>query len=159
MSRKPLYIFDIDGTVADLTHRLPAITCDSPQWDDFYEACDKDDPISNVITTARKLLESGCELWFFTGRMNSGDVKKKTLTWLNKHVTHGFYNIRGLENRVVMRPPADYRADNIIKLEMLENMLEIDRNRLVATFDDRQRVVDMWRENNVQCFQVAEGDF
>jgi hypothetical protein len=35
----------------------------------------------------------------------------------------------------------------------------IDRERLVGAFDDRQRVVDMWRRNGITCFQVAPGDF
>lgn len=32
-------------------------------------------------------------------------------------------------------------------------------NRLVMTFDDRDRVVAMWRRNGVVCAQVAPGDF
>ena len=28
-----------------------------------------------------------------------------------------------------------------------------------AVFDDRQQVVDMWRDNGLQVFQVADGDF
>ena len=34
-----------------------------------------------------------------------------------------------------------------------------ERNRLTAVFDDRDKVVQMWRENGVPCFQVAKGDF
>jgi len=26
-------------------------------------------------------------------------------------------------------------------------------------FDDRQQVVDMWRQNGLTCFQVADGNF
>jgi len=26
-------------------------------------------------------------------------------------------------------------------------------------FDDRQQVVDMWRQNDLTCFQVADGNF
>jgi len=28
-----------------------------------------------------------------------------------------------------------------------------------VVFDDRDRVVKMWRENGIRCFQVAEGNF
>jgi hypothetical protein len=38
-------------------------------------------------------------------------------------------------------------------------MLVDDRQRLVAAFDDRDRVVQMWRAAGVTCFQVAPGEF
>ena len=30
---------------------------------------------------------------------------------------------------------------------------------IFAVFDDRNQVVDMWRQNGLTCFQVADGDF
>lgn len=33
------------------------------------------------------------------------------------------------------------------------------RRRLVAVFDDRDKVVSMWRARGVACFQVAPGAF
>jgi len=38
-------------------------------------------------------------------------------------------------------------------------MLTEDKSRLVAVFDDRDRVVKMWRDVGVTCFQVADGEF
>lgn len=38
-------------------------------------------------------------------------------------------------------------------------MTEYDRRRLVAVFDDRDKVVSMWRARGVACFQVAPGAF
>ena len=35
----------------------------------------------------------------------------------------------------------------------------IDKNDVFAVFDDRIQVVDMWRQNGLTCFQVADGDF
>ena len=32
-------------------------------------------------------------------------------------------------------------------------------NRILCVFDDRTKVVNMWRENGLSCFQVAPGDF
>lgn len=34
-----IYIFDLDGTVADLTHRLHFITGETKDWDGFHGAC------------------------------------------------------------------------------------------------------------------------
>jgi hypothetical protein len=33
------------------------------------------------------------------------------------------------------------------------------KDRILCVFDDRQKVVDMWRDNGIDCFQVAPGDF
>lgn len=57
-----------------------------------------------------------------------------------------------------MRAAGDYRADNIIKGELLATMVE-DGFIPTLVIDDRNQVVDMWRANNIQCVQVAEGDF
>lgn len=48
---KPLYIFDLDGTLADLTHRLHFLEnkTDKRRWDKFHAACSKDKPKYNVI--------------------------------------------------------------------------------------------------------------
>ena len=45
--QKPLYIFDLDGTIADISHRRHIIesdTRDSGKWRRFYSACDRDAP-------------------------------------------------------------------------------------------------------------------
>ena len=36
---------------------------------------------------------------------------------------------------------------------------DVDIDDVFMTVDDRQKVVDMWRENGLTCFQVAPGDF
>ena len=60
---------------------------------------------------------------------------------------------------LMMRDEGDHSADDDLKKRWLDSMLIDDRNRLVAAFDDRDRVVKMWRDNDVACFQVAPGDF
>lgn len=57
-----------------------------------------------------------------------------------------------------MRALGDYRADNIVKKEILDQFLEEGVNPTVV-FDDRNQVVEMWRENNIPCIQVAKGNF
>ena len=34
-----------------------------------------------------------------------------------------------------------------------------DKDKIVCIFDDRSKVVDMWRDNGLTCMQVAPGDF
>lgn len=57
-----------------------------------------------------------------------------------------------------MRKNGDYRADDVVKREWLTIGL-IPRGRVLCAFDDRKRVVDMWRSEGITCYQVAPGDF
>ena len=54
-------------------------------------------------------------------------------------------------------PEMRYMPDEILKKAMLDTFVDIDD--VFMTVDDRQKVVDMWRENGLTCFQVAPGDF
>jgi hypothetical protein len=57
-----------------------------------------------------------------------------------------------------MRPANDHRQDNFIKFEILEQIRH-EYGEPFMVFDDRDQVVNMWRENGVRCMQVAPGDF
>ena len=78
-------------------------------------------------------------------------VEEQTVTWLWKHGV--------IWANLKMRPAGDYTPDDELKESWLHAMSPEDRARLVMVFDDRQRVVDMWRRNGVVCVQVAPGDF
>ncbi len=155
ITMKPLYIFDIDGTMALIDHRRDILKSDDPnRWRRFYAACDEDLPNVPVIATMEALRLSGADIWFFSGR--SEEVRRKTITWL---VIHTSFQPWDFENILSMRAEMDYTADDILKKQWLDSMLVDDRNRLVAAFDDRDRVVAMWRAAGVPCFQVAPGEF
>jgi hypothetical protein len=149
---KELYIFDIDGTLANLEHRLHFIKQKSPDWDSFHNNVIYDKPIRSVIKTCQ-MLSTFCDIWYFTGRMES--CRENTITWIYRNVVG--YSVA--YPNVTMRNQGDTRADFVVKQEMLDNMLQVDRDRLVAVFDDRQQVVDMFRNNGIQVFQCAKGNF
>lgn len=58
-----------------------------------------------------------------------------------------------------MRKAGDYRPDDVVKKEWLDGLSPIDRARIAMTFDDRDRMVRMYRTAGIPCMQVAEGDF
>jgi hypothetical protein len=153
---KPLYIFDLDGTLAEIEHRKHILQDkhDPNRWRRFYSACDKDTPCAAVVNTMHSLCIAGCEVWIFSGR--SDEVRQQTVNWLCAQTS---LSAHYLENRLLMRREGDYTADDELKLSWLKDMLPEDRERLVAVFDDRDRVVSMWREAGVPCFQVAPGAF
>jgi hypothetical protein len=175
----PLYIFDLDGTLALIEHRRHFVTpaaCDlcigegriplahgscpacggsgkeKADWPAFYAACVRDEPNWPVISTMSALLRSGADVQIWSGR--SAEVMNETLAWL-----HRFFEIDMDEVQLCMRLEGDYTPDEQLKQSWLQGLNESDRRRLVAVFDDRQKVVNMWRANGVACFQVAPGEF
>ena len=56
-----------------------------------------------------------------------------------------------------MRRKNDNRPDEIIKKEFVVELNILDKIFLI--FDDRDKVVRMWRSMSLTCFQVAEGFF
>lgn len=156
---KPLYIFDLDGTLALIEHRRHIIedpSRDDSKWRRFYAACDKDLPNDPVISVMERLRHSGCDVWVWSGR--SSEVADKTVAWLAKHTSFMTWELE-VDVMLTMRQEGDYTPDNVLKKQWLDGMLTDDRKRLVATFDDRDKVVAMWREAGVTCFQVAPGEF
>ena len=57
-----------------------------------------------------------------------------------------------------MRASGDYRADTIVKAELLDQIIAAGWSPIMA-FEDRASVVTMWRERGIPCCQVAPGDF
>ena len=140
---KKLYVFDLDGTLADLDHRLHHIKQDAPDWDEFYDACDGDNPIAWVCDLIRMAAERG-NILILSGR--SAQVRKKTLTWLEKHsLPFDFMRMRNI---------GDFTPDHMLKLEMLKDFLNVHHDHEVQFIvEDRQRVVDMWRANGYNVLQ------
>lgn len=142
------YIFDIDGTLADCSHRLPHIQKQPKDWRAFFAAVEHDAPIPHIIELACDLDAAGREIVYVSGR--SDECRHATVQWLKRH---------GLPlGTLYMRKEGDHRNDDIVKAEILAELREQDYQPVMA-FDDRNRVVEQWRRNGVPCAQVADGDF
>lgn len=142
------FICDIDGTVADLTHRRHWLLDKPKNWKAFEQNMIEDEPIKWVINTVQYLQKQGLSMIMCSGRGEQN--RKVTEEWLE---THGLHPVK-----LYMRAKGDYRADDIIKAELLDQIIE-DGWDPKLTFDDRDRVVKMWRDRGLTCCQVAEGDF
>jgi phosphoserine phosphatase len=154
---KPLYIFDLDGTLALIQHRRHFVERErgKQDWKGFYAACVDDEPHSPVLRVMESLRQTGAEIWIFSGR--SDEVRKQTMAWLAAHTSFMVQDLVG--PILTMRAAGDYTPDDALKRGWLEGMLPEDRNRPQCAFDDRDRVVKMWRAAGVTCLQVAEGEF
>jgi len=137
-------IFDLDGTLANMEHRVHLVK--DKNWTEFYKLCVYDKPIIQTIRLTQALSKFNVvEIW--TGR--SSVVRDETLEWLE------LYNV--YYEALLMREEGDRRRDDIIKEEWFLKLPKEDKPLLV--FEDRKRVAEMWRRNGVMCCQVAEGDF
>jgi len=143
------FICDVDGTIADLTHRRKWILDKPKNWKAFEKNMIADEPIWEWIEQVKFLVSLGKTVIFCSGRGEQD--KGVTRAWL--------WNV-GLNNtrQLYMRREKDYRDDGIVKSELLNKILA-DGFDPKLVFDDRDRVVKMWRERGLTCVQVAEGDF
>jgi hypothetical protein len=147
-----IVIVDLDGTLADCTHRLhhikkPHVTEDD--WTKFFMDVYNDLPIPAMAELLNKFVNSGDTVLICTGR-NERFGGPLTIEWLEKHKFH--------PAEVYFRKDGDHRPDYVIKKEMLDIITEKYGKPDIA-FEDRKSVVEMWRSNGIFCCQVAEGDF
>jgi acid phosphatase class B len=153
---KHIYIFDLDGTLANCQHRVGILEDkdNKNRWRDFYAACDKDEPNEPIIKIFNMIIEHGHDVIIFSGR--STEVRKKTEAWLCKHTCLMSWDAQTM---LRMRDIGDHRPDDIVKKDWLDSMLIDDREKIACVFDDRDRVVKMWRDAGITCLQVNYGDF
>lgn len=197
---KPLYIFDLDGTIALIEHRRkyvsllpgsavmvqgkaalyagpnekiegdywidfgpgigtysyhPSDVKFKPNWSAFFAACVDDKPNAPVITVLHSLRYAAADIRIFSGR--SDEVREETVTWLTTHTNLRPRELLGPMLR--MRKQGDYTPDEVLKKQWFDELSTHDRMRLMCVFDDRDKVVKMWRDEGVACFQVAPGEF
>lgn len=128
MNRINLYIFDIDGVVADISHRIHYMR--EKNYEKFYsdEELAKDEEIAAGIDLVNRLFKSDNSfVMFMTGRPQSAD--KATWKWLNEHkVKHsqvGFFRENG-----------DYRPSPIVKVEGVEQAIAEVKDILNSVNED-----------------------
>lgn len=134
----PCYIFDIDGTIAEMNDRSPY------EWDKV----DTDNIKINIASIFDSLKKSGAKMFFLSGR--DGSCYEKTLQWLSDH------NLQ--HDGLFMRQAGDTRKDSIVKKELYEENIKGKYN-VISVFDDRNQVVDLWRSLGLTCCQVDYGFF
>ena len=149
-------IFDLDGTLADITKRREMSTKENGKidWDIFFEPNNIwfDLPNEPVIELA-KILSQKNRIVIFSGRSKA--TKTETKRWLQKFDVP--FDV------IKMRPTSNdwkFMPDDELKQYWLDSLFPGDKkNDILCVFDDRQKVVDMWRSNGLTCLQVDEGNF
>jgi phosphoglycolate phosphatase-like HAD superfamily hydrolase len=145
-------IFDLDGTLAIIDKRRKLSTKENGKlnWGTFFDPknIQLDEPNNPVIKTFQALKAAGFRVGIFSGRDSIS--RSETEQWLLDNGIHTDF--------LRMRPQRSYTKDNVLKKQWLDEELEMG-HEIMCTFDDRDKVVKMWRDNGISCFQVAEGEF
>lgn len=126
---------DIDGTLAHMNGRRKPY-----EWH-LVGGDDVDETIASITNKYDRVI-------VMSGRDEV--CRAETQAWLAKHSIN--------YDKLVMRPLNDNRKDSIVKWELYEKHVKPFWD-IEFVLDDRQQVVDMWRENGLKCLQVSEGAF
>jgi phosphoglycolate phosphatase-like HAD superfamily hydrolase len=136
-------VFDIDGVLADVRHRLHHLQSRPKDWAGFFAAA-VDDP---VLPEGRRAVDdaqrSGASIIYVTGRPSRyrGDTRQ----WL---LAHGFP-----EADLHMRPNRDRRPARFYKAEVLRQVAADDE--LVAVVDDDVKVVEHLRSRGLTVLHAT----
>lgn len=141
-------IVDIDGTLANNLHRVHHLAPGKPKdWETYDSLMYLDQPIQPLVDLIN-FLAAHYSIVLCSGRKES--CRAITIAWLKQHHI--------LWNELFMRKNRDFRADAIIKSELLDQILARGYQPQFV-IDDRNSVVAMWRERGLVCLQAAPGDF
>lgn len=124
---RPLAVFDVDGVLADVRHRLHHLEGRPKDWGAFFRAARLDRPLAQGVELCREAAHD-CEVVYVTGRPEH--CRQDTLDWFAEH---------GLpEGRLAMRAAGDRRPARLAKPQLLRRLA---RGRTVAlVVDDDEQV-------------------
>lgn len=127
----PLAVFDVDGVLADVRHRLHHLERRPKDWAGFFQAAVDDAPLAEGVALCRESAQD-CEVVYVTGRPDH--CRADTLAWFARH---------GLpEGRLSMRASTDRRPARLAKPQLLRRLA---RDRVVAVVvDDDPQVCDAY---------------
>lgn len=131
------FIFDIDGTLAKMSWRSP-----------YDMSMVSEDSLHIDVAWLLRELAVNNRIIICSWREDS--CRQDTIDWLEK------YEVK--YDELFMRKEGDKRNDAIIKYEILVNDI-IPKYYVRGVFDDRDRVVSMYRQCWIRVYQVNYGNF
>jgi predicted kinase len=146
---KKIVICDIDGTLADCSHRLHYIQKEPKDWGSFLSEVEvlKDTPNEFIVKWLNVLYTEEYCIVIMSGRaIDKSGIG--TVSWLRKcNIPYDF---------LFMRNRNDFREDYIVKEELLSYM---PIGQIEFVIDDRMSVIrNCWRKNGIKCYPVSAGD-
>ena len=141
---KRIAVFDVDGTLMDVNHRRHYVSGKDKDWKSFFDYMEFDTINDHVFQMAHALHNDGYDIIVVSGR----NEKHRDITV--KQLAFGKLDYV----KLIMRPDDNYEPDFVFKKSVLDALVDADLKPQFAV-DDRPSVVQMWRENDVPCFDVG----
>lgn len=132
-------LVDVDGTIAQMT---------SGRGPFDWARVGEDSPNQVIIDYVGMHHDAGRKVIIMSGRLDV--CRTETIEWLREHLKVPF--VGPFMRRRTSAP------DDLIKLELFNEHIRNDYT-IHSVLDDRDRVVQMWRDLGLTCLQVAPGDF
>lgn len=143
-------ICDIDGTIADTTHRQHFVDVkedEKKDWKGFFGAMGEDTVREDTKKTLMGHAAAGRTIIFMSARPEK--YKDVTERWLNRNFLTFAYT-------VIMRSDMDKRPDTEVKRDMFEKYFP-DKSVVHAVYDDRPSVIRLWKELGLNVIDVGKG--
>lgn len=133
---KPIIIVDLDGTIADETHRHSFIEGKNKDWGSYFKGMAEDGVYEDTLSQVKSLAENHTVI-ISTGRPTN--YFEDTKYWL-QHVAKLDYDY------IFMRGSDDRRADIILKEKVLEML---PQKQITTVFEDREHLCRMYEAHNI----------
>lgn len=146
-------IVDLDGTIAFDDHRRKLIPDEG--WDAYFAACVNDVPNLALIKVMHMFELQGYKIHILTGRAEF--TMEDTVKWLS-HYDVPYHNImmrkdEDYDSSSRDSNPDNFKSDEAVKTEMLENV-GLNSDNVLVVLDDRDVMLKFWRDNGYMAWQV-----
>lgn len=138
-------ICDIDGTIADNSHRQHYLE-GKRDWKSFFEGIENDKPILKILKKIEYLYQDGFQIIFVTGRPE--EYRELTQKWLKKYLNVNF--------SLFMRKNNDRRDKVQIKKEIFEK--NIKGLNIFLVFENDETLCNLWASFGLEVFKVDESN-
>jgi len=145
-----MIVFDIDGTLSIVGDRLECLK--DKDWDSFYARCGED-TVNEPIASVCRAMDYFDHVIYITGRRES--CRDDTVNWIKENGLPWHPNHSARPTILLMRNDGDCRHDSVVKIELAAPFMD----KITSIFEDRNSMVETWRNAGFTCLQVADGDF
>lgn len=140
------YIYDVDGTLANVDPYIHLVRGPNKDYDAFHRASIGALPHFEVVSMLNDTVADGHHVLVVTSRMEKW--RGLTSLWLaqNSITSHGLF----------MRPNSDLRPDYEVKKDILD---KINTHwDVLHAVDDNPNVIRLWEDNGITTTKIGNWD-
>lgn len=146
-------VIDLDGTLADCSARVHL--AQAKEWEAFHAGIPDDKVRDDVVCLLKMINHIG---WYDVIVCTGRDEAHRFATemWLAENGLNFYIDA------ILMRPNGNRESDHVLKVQMVDEYFggrEGALEKVVMVLDDRDRVVEAFRNAGFICWQVAAGAY